>query len=627
MVGFQLRLRAAASVQTVQNQSIDYGGLTIASAGGAKALSNAGAEVSFVSVDNQGGATRTWSVSSGRLIASGTPGVDNGIQLLCTTALGQITVTIVSSGTDANGNNLSVGRSVSNVDELKSAVAAATLAYNDCILLRTGDYGDAATDNRARPATNCPVGTFTAPTDFSETVVVEGVTHHYRGPDMSTGNYVKVVPHNGALPVIVRVTIDGLNSTKGGFLFKGLTFTSTSGVDIDGNTSCMITLLNDINNVAFYQSSFNSTVSTTGYNCRTGIITSTGAAFPGFKLIDCTFNNCWNAIISGDAMDNGDIIGNTMTNCWNDFVKVVGGNDFRVCWNTGYNKKVANKTAAVTGITRGATTVIGLTPGFIAANGVMANDDITFYGIVGTTQLNGGPYNITSVNSGADTITISVNSSGYGAYVSGGTAIWVEAHGDFLQVRTAGDTFDNIFIAGNLFYRGLGSEYLVDGQGIFAPTDGVSPDVVTNFVSIFNMYMGSMARGSSHTVTSGAVVRGNTIIYDRTLGQADAVTIFFDNGDDTIVEDNIVCAAINLTSNPVISNTNNLVISPVLTTGPTSYEEVFVAPANGAAVTDFPVQFAISPTGDAWSMSPKGGAAGTGYVNYSTRTITAPHLA
>lgn len=116
----------------VGDQTIAYGALTLASAGGAKALDSNGDEVDFVSVDDQTGATRTWSVSSGRLIANGTPGVDDTVVLICTTTLGVIDVTIASVADAYSFASLTEAQTL-------SATAAATIA-GKTLLARPGTY-------------------------------------------------------------------------------------------------------------------------------------------------------------------------------------------------------------------------------------------------------------------------------------------------------------------------------------------------------------------------------------------------------------------------------------------------------------------------------------------------------
>lgn len=110
---------------TIGDQTIAYGALTLESAGGAKAVDSLGNEVSFSAVTAQAGFTRTWSVDgNGRLIANGTPSVDDGKTLTATVAGfgNSIQVTIQTSGTTANGVNLANAYSAAT-GELAAIVA------------------------------------------------------------------------------------------------------------------------------------------------------------------------------------------------------------------------------------------------------------------------------------------------------------------------------------------------------------------------------------------------------------------------------------------------------------------------------------------------------------------------
>lgn len=117
----------------IANQTIEFGALTLASAGGAKALDTNGDEVNFVSVDSVVSGTGTgWSVSGGRLIRSSTPATSDGAVLRCTTSLGVIDVTI-----SATANTYSVATDAQLVDVF--AIATATVA-GKTIKLRPGNY-------------------------------------------------------------------------------------------------------------------------------------------------------------------------------------------------------------------------------------------------------------------------------------------------------------------------------------------------------------------------------------------------------------------------------------------------------------------------------------------------------
>jgi len=75
----------------------------------------------------------------------------------------------------------------------------------------------------------------------------------------------------------------------------------------------------------------------------------------------------------------------------------------------------ANKTKAITAITKGSTTTINVG----AAHGFVVGDSARVSGVVGMTQINGIRANVTAI--GSDTITLPINSTTFSNYVSGGT--------------------------------------------------------------------------------------------------------------------------------------------------------------------------------------------------------------
>lgn len=82
---------------------------------------------------------------------------------------------------------------------------------------------------------------------------------------------------------------------------------------------------------------------------------------------------------------------------------------------------------AITAISQAAAAVV--TVG--AAHGFVTNDLVYFTGVVGMTPINGLVGTVTAT--AANTITVNINSSGFGAYVSGGTAAKYLAVGDTLD--------------------------------------------------------------------------------------------------------------------------------------------------------------------------------------------------
>lgn len=115
---------------SVANQGAPFGALTPSSAGGFKPLDNLNAVVALTAVTNQTGATRTWSIASGALIANGTPSVDDTIAITCSHAGGSVILTIAS---------IADGYSVSTDAELVTAITA-TASSGTGIYLRPGAY-------------------------------------------------------------------------------------------------------------------------------------------------------------------------------------------------------------------------------------------------------------------------------------------------------------------------------------------------------------------------------------------------------------------------------------------------------------------------------------------------------
>lgn len=105
----------------------------------------------------------------------------------------------------------------------------------------------------------------------------------------------------------------------------------------------------------------------------------------------------------------------TIFSTWITWAKGFGINEFEP-YEGGYSGDFRNVdlSSSVTGITRGASTVI-TTTGVLPYVGCQ----VTASGIGGTTGLNGNTYNVTAV--GSNSFTINVDSSGMGAWTSGGT--------------------------------------------------------------------------------------------------------------------------------------------------------------------------------------------------------------
>lgn len=81
---------------------------------------------------------------------------------------------------------------------------------------------------------------------------------------------------------------------------------------------------------------------------------------------------------------------------------------------TGRVTFAANKTRTITGITQAASAVVT-----VGTHTFATGESVYFSGVVGMTQINGLRANITSITS--TTITVSINSTAFTAYTSGGT--------------------------------------------------------------------------------------------------------------------------------------------------------------------------------------------------------------
>jgi hypothetical protein len=124
---------------SVSNQTIQFGALTLANAGGAKAVDSNGSEVDITAVSGVSGTSTNWTAVGGRIYRT-VDTVGNAV-LSCTTSLGVIEVTIQASGTDAVGNSLATAFTVIDNTELGAAVSVANAAGGArSVLCRRGNY-------------------------------------------------------------------------------------------------------------------------------------------------------------------------------------------------------------------------------------------------------------------------------------------------------------------------------------------------------------------------------------------------------------------------------------------------------------------------------------------------------
>ncbi|MCY1333621.1 hypothetical protein D9M68_139080 [compost metagenome] len=108
---------------------------------------------------------------------------------------------------------------------------------------------------------------------------------------------------------------------------------------------------------------------------------------------------------------------------------------YTVDTTTGRITLAANKTRAITGITQASSAVVTVGDG----HPFLVGDSVAFKDVLGMTQINGLRGTITAI--GASTITVSINSTAFSAYTSGGT---VQTHplDSGLDIITGGCEFD-----------------------------------------------------------------------------------------------------------------------------------------------------------------------------------------
>lgn len=514
-----LKLKGRSLPLPIEDQVIEFGALTLSSAGGAKAIASDGSEVDITSVTGVSGVTSGWTHSGGRLIrTTGTPAASNGAVLSCGTSLGTINVTI---STIANG------WSVASDAELKAAAEHASLAYGDTIYIRNVTINGSYADYRFRRSA-APTGTRVDPVSLS---------NPDSGYDLTTCNYVKITKHTGASPVVGRLHLDPFSGAAFGFRFTNLTFrrTPASVLTPSWAPSATYTLqIGGVNNIVVDNCVFEGTEHSSNIDLYR--VTAVSSSSTSVYFINNTITNCHYGF---QGVGGTKIIGNTISKFEADAIQLSGSN-LLINWNTCYNP-----------------------------------------------------------------ITMDA-SLGF--------------HADFIQVTDSGATADtdNVRIVGNLLYNG--TETTAEAQGIFL-ADIPAPYYRNNVFVAGNLLYSGTYQGISAGRTPDPVIVNNTVLASRAVPVAYAY-IALSNGSRGILADNIA-NSIDLTAQtPLIDDT--ILADEDLTSGePLSYEGLFAGPLTEPITTPL-TSFAIKSGGLADVASPKHGAIGTGYIDYSARTYDFP---
>jgi hypothetical protein len=209
----------------------------------------------------------------------------------------------------------------------------------------------------------------------------------------------------------------------------------------------------------------------------------------------------------------------------------------------------------------------------------------------------------------------------------------IAGHQDIIQFNDSANTanIDNLRVIGNRIWAGDvrdgGPSAGLTGQGYFGD-DLPSPYFYTNTVFAGNMAVTAQVHPFTISRWQGAQVYNNTIIIDVAknlnyavvFGQSSPAT----GCDACLVGYNIYHGFSEVNTIGAHTMTANVIADVTAGSGVTSYAALFDNPQSLGNITDPAVNFAIKAGSAADTQSPKAGAAGTGYINYTTREHSFP---
>ena len=202
-------------------------------------------------------------------------------------------------------------------------------------------------------------------------------------------------------------------------------------------------------------------------------------------------------------------------------------------------------------------------------------------------------------------------------------------HPDFFfnQSSVSSGTVDHFYFIGNMMVCGAQVGTNITGQGIFGDfTNGSGGAIATNVVIAGNFYLGGAVRGISIGHMSGGIVEGNTVVTDSSWSGVNPSGIIVPSGTSCQVKYNATVAGCSDTT-PVVPSTftGNVTLSGDTLT---DYQTYFANPQLGGGNTSLAqilTDWANKVGGPLDTPSPKVGAIGTGYVNYTARTTAFPY--
>jgi hypothetical protein len=548
---------------TFPNQTARIGALTLGGAGGYQIVNSDGIPATNV-VDAGGGTATGYTLSTSGVITPTTDGSlagQDSTTINVTADQGSATITLSVPANVAH---------VSNASQLEIAAELSTRAMGDIIELRDGEYNSTDADFRIKRGAQ--------------------LTGTWNG-----SNYCVVKSENPYKAIIGHIGIDGITIKDCYFSFEKLTF--NCDVRGAGQTTALIGR-NQASYVRVENNKFIGTENPARYNrgdLKAAI--DFNSTLNGNIIIT---NNEMTDVSLGINIKGRDSViqGNTGVRLWEDCIKV--SSPFargKIIGNSFTDKKASYTPYTITNITYGTSTVVTVTD----ATGITVTNDFVLVGMTGADELAGRVFNISAVT--GNDVTIDVNSTGYTPYTSGGTARYVTDHPDFIQGSfsgaAAGDV-DDIIVRGNVLTRGVGSEYMAEGQGIFL-TDIVSPVNITNALVEGNIIEHTMVNGITIDRAVNCTIQNNVCV--KKLGhplRSGTSRISVTNDSGCIIRGNV--------TNNIASLSATTSSNQILTVDSASYAAAFDAPSTGEGATVGTTAYAPKAGGPLATASPVIGA-------------------
>jgi len=265
--GVPLRLLTGSALSTVADSIVDqniyFGALTLASAGGAKAIALDGTYIDIDSIDSTvSGDDTGWTLSGGQLIkTTGTPGTTNLPVFQVTTTAGQINVT-VTTDSDQYGRDLT------------SAYSYASDAERDALLDPSTGLGDVTLSGK--------------------TVLARDGSYSHVSNEWDSRNYTSLVTHGAHVrdgQAVISLSQRTFAAPKN-IRIDGFKFLSTLTPGASSNTATMFTIGTSVDNLQFIHCQFATTVTDIGFVKVSRGINASGVALSsgGFYVQDCDFD-------------------------------------------------------------------------------------------------------------------------------------------------------------------------------------------------------------------------------------------------------------------------------------------------------------------------------------------------